>query len=42
MSAEEASKVIGKSRRATESLLFRAKSALKTQLEKDGFVYEDT
>ncbi len=42
MSAEEASKVIGKSRRATESLLFRAKNALKTQLEKDGFVYEDT
>ena len=41
MTAAEAGKVMGKNTRAAQSLLFRARQALKTQLEKDGFVYED-
>ena len=41
MSAAEAAKVMGRSTRAAQSLLFRAKQALKTQLERDGFSDED-
>ena len=40
MSNEEAAKILGKSKRQIENLLYRAKSALKTKLEKEGFTYE--
>ena len=41
MSAAQAAQIMGRSLRATQSLLQRAKEALKTQLEKDGFEYEN-
>ncbi len=41
MSNEEAAKAMGKSKRQIENLLYRAKSALKTKLEKEGFTYEE-
>ena len=40
MSNEDAAKVLGKSKRQIENLLYRAKTALKTKLEKEGFTYE--
>ena len=39
-SLEEAAKILGKSKRQIENLLYRAKSALKAKLEKEGFTYE--
>lgn len=36
----EAAEVMKKSRRQIENLIYRAKKALKTELEKEGFVYE--
>ncbi len=33
--------VLGKSTRQVENLLYRAKGALRTEMEKEGFVYED-
>ena len=41
MSAEEAAKVLKKSRKQTENLIFRARRALKAILEKDGYDYEN-
>ena len=41
MTAEEASKVLKRSRKQTENLIFRARSALKAILEKDGYDYEN-
>ncbi len=41
MSNAEAAAVMGKSRRQVENLLYRAKGALKKELEKEGFVYEE-
>ena len=38
---EEVAKTIGKSSRQVRNLLYRAKLALKTELEKEGFNYED-
>lgn len=37
---EEIAKVMHKSKRQIENLLYRAKQALKTALEKEGFVYD--
>ena len=36
----ETAVVINKSKRQTENLIYRAKAALKKELEKEGFVYE--
>jgi len=33
--------IIGKSKKQTENLVYRAKLSLKSELEKEGFVYED-
>lgn len=41
MKNTEVAAVMGKSKRQTANLLYRAKSALKAQLEKEGFVYEE-
>ena len=41
MSMKDASAVIGIKTHAAENLAFKARQALKTQLEKDGFVYEN-
>lgn len=41
MSAEEAAKVMKKSRKQTENLIFRARGALKAILTKDGYDYEN-
>ena len=41
MSNKEASKVVGKSVHTTGNLVYKARKALKTQLGKDGFVYEN-
>ena len=40
-SVSEAAKTIGKSKHATENLLYRARLSLKAKLEKEGFVYEE-
>lgn len=40
-SAKEASAVLKKSVHATETLAYRARIALKAELEKEGFTYED-
>lgn len=40
-SNEEASKVMKKSKRQIENLIYRAKNALKNQLEKEGYSYEE-
>lgn len=37
----EAAKITGKSSRQIENLLYRAKKALKAELEREGFTYED-
>ena len=41
MSSSEAAIALGKSSRQTANLLYRAKAALRSQLEKEGFVYEE-
>lgn len=41
LSNEETSKVMKKNRRQIENLIYRAKAALKSKLEKEGFSYED-
>lgn len=41
MSNKEAASVVRKSLHATENLLYKARKALKKQLEKDGFEYEN-
>ncbi|MBQ0092037.1 MAG: RNA polymerase sigma factor [Clostridiales bacterium] len=42
MTTEQASVAIGKSKSSTEHLVRRAKQALKEQLLKEGFVYEES
>ena len=37
----EAAKIMKKTKRQTENLIFNAKKALRTKLERDGFDYED-
>ena len=37
----EIAAIMKKSKRQTENLIYRAKQALKTELEKEGFVYEE-
>ena len=37
----ESAKILKKSKRQIEMLTYRAKKALKAQLEKEGFEYED-
>lgn len=39
--ADEAARVVNKTKRQTEMLLYRAKNALRTRLEKEGFEYEN-
>ena len=41
LSHEEASLVMKKSSRQIRNLLYRAKQALKSELEKEGFVYDE-
>ncbi len=41
MKNPEIAAVMKKSKRQTENLIYRAKQALKTELEKEGFVYEE-
>lgn len=41
MSAQEASQVMKKTRKQTENLIWRARHALRTILEKDGWEYEN-
>lgn len=38
----QTAKCLGKTKHQTETLLWRAKNALKEQLQKEGFVYENT
>ena len=40
LSSKEAARIMGKSVRSVESLLYRARKSLKAQLEKEGFDYE--
>lgn len=41
MDGDGAAKIMGKSKKQLANLLYRAKQALKTELEKEGFCYED-
>ncbi len=41
LSNADAATVMGKTRRQIENLLYRAKLSLKSELEKEGFVYEE-
>jgi RNA polymerase sigma-70 factor (ECF subfamily) len=41
MSNKEASKIVGKSVHTTGNLVYKARKALKIQLERDGFIYEN-
>ena len=41
MKCEEAARIMKKSRHAVENLVYRAKKALKAELEKEGFSYEN-
>ena len=41
MSNKEASKIVGKSVHTTGNLVYKARKALKIQLEREGFVYEN-
>ena len=41
MSNKEASKVVGKSVHTTGNLVYKARKALRIQLEREGFVYEN-
>lgn len=38
---DQAASIMGKSRKQIENLMYRAKLSLKSELEKEGFVYED-
>ena len=38
---DQTASILGKSKRQIENLLYRAKLSLKSELEKEGFVYED-
>ena len=38
---EQVAAVMGKSKKQIENLVYRAKQALKAELEKEGFVYEN-
>ncbi|MBR6785151.1 MAG: RNA polymerase sigma factor [Clostridia bacterium] len=40
-SISQASEAMGRSKHATENLLYRARLSLKAKLEKEGFVYEE-
>ena len=40
-SNDETARIIGKSRKQTENLLYNARKALRTELEKGGFSYEN-
>lgn len=40
-SNEETARIIGKTRKQTENLLYNARKALRTELEKEGFSYEN-
>ena len=40
-SNEQAAKVMKKSKRQVENLIYRAKQSLKTELDKEGFIYEE-
>ena len=40
-SSEEAAKITGRSRKQIENLLYNARKALRTELEKEGFSYEN-
>ena len=40
-SNEETSKIVGKSKKQIENLLYNARKALRTELEKEGFKYEN-
>ena len=41
MKSGDAAKALGKTPKQAANLLYRAKSALKTQLEQEGFIYEE-
>ena len=41
MSNKEASKIVGKSVHTTGNLVYKARKALKIQMERDGFIYEN-
>lgn len=41
MSNKDASKIVGKSVHTTGNLVYKARKALKIQLERDGFIYEN-
>ena len=41
MSYDEASAVLGKNIKQIKNLVYRAKQALKSALEKEGFIYEN-
>ena len=41
MTNKEASKIVGKSVHTTGNLVYKARKALKIQLERDGFIYEN-
>lgn len=41
LSQAEAAKVLGKNKKQTDNLIYRAKKALKDALEKEGFSYEN-
>ena len=41
LSNDEIARVLGKSKRSVENLLYRAKLALRSELNKEGFIYED-
>jgi RNA polymerase sigma-70 factor (ECF subfamily) len=38
---EQVASIMGKSKKQIENLVYRAKLSLKSELEKEGFVYED-
>ena len=41
LSNEQAARVMKKNSRQMKNLVYRAKSALKSEMEKEGFVYEE-
>ena len=41
LSNEDCAGIMGKSKRQIENMMYQAKKALRTELEKEGFVYED-
>ena len=38
---EQTAKALGKTKHQTETLVWRAKNALKGKLEEEGFIYEE-